>query len=617
MELDRVPLTKKKNKKIKMSTIFEGANLLINETDIPNFINGIKDLYLEAREKRSQAISTLRNLSKTDALESKKLNDFNRFKDRSDVIKSDLESNVENSLDVIKNAVREIKILFADIKDQEFRYSGILNYLYDNNKISNKDYREATTYLQFLNDNLNFIESKIPVFKDGRLGDLDTRYTDGFDSINKWMEEIEFTYQLMVYEATFFKNHKDEYVYASKMRNVDVDIATLYQDNQINIKNYYLSLKSELESLITGGTDVESNGQKLEIVNAAISYITEEISELDLEYDQKFTEWQQYQAYYNEKFNSFSNAYDYLNNKILNLMGDIDDIAFFQYQKLYKNEWLYYMQYKNGKLDSLMGYDGEVSNAFEEYRNSWYNTYSIGNDINSLNDSNTIWKVKDLAGQIKAFIDNAQLQGRYGELVSRLRAAHISKSVRESAILEANATNNSLFSDMQEKLNQMSIINPATCSTFEDFLYALSSKRAEFESLLHNFRESSWDIYAQTYHRDAADSYIGDLRTSISNIANIINNSYANIESSYVDYVYYQSAALNLGTSESAIVHKIDPLNTALNFGPHNAYYEEFERASMWTALSRSYWGSGQGNVYRQLINNPDYSYKTPTVVNI
>lgn len=254
-----------------------------NNVDVTNLLNSIRDLYSSTKSDKYQTISTLRKLSKLDTAESRKLNDVNRFKDKSDMIKSNLESyvsaykgDIESFITTLdKNGVAHSSLLN--------RYRSHIDYLRDNGKISNKNYNEAQLYFNFINDYITYMEGKKVELKDGRFADLNERYNGNEQVVNDWMDKIGNLYTTLVGVVSLHKTRKDE------LRNIQKDNLYYVVNSSGLLERYntvianYNSMVSDLNNLIGNGPELLES--EIVVINAEIDALQTEINSIQSEID--------------------------------------------------------------------------------------------------------------------------------------------------------------------------------------------------------------------------------------------------------------------------------------------------------------------------------------------
>lgn len=254
-----------------------------NNVDVTNLLNGIRDLYSSTKSDKYQTISTLRKLSKLDTAESRKLNDVNRFKDKSDMIKSNLESYVGAYKGDIESFITTLDTNGVAHSSLLNRYRSHIDYLRDNGKISNKNYNEAQLYFNFINDYITYMEGKKVELKDGRFADLNERYNGNEQVVNDWMDKIGNLYTTLVGVVSLHKTRKDEFRNIQRDNDYYVENSNGLLERYNTVIGNYNSIIAELDNLIGNGPEVFES--EIAILVSEVNALLTEIDAIQVEID--------------------------------------------------------------------------------------------------------------------------------------------------------------------------------------------------------------------------------------------------------------------------------------------------------------------------------------------
>lgn len=254
-----------------------------NNVDVTNLLNSIRDLYSSTKSDKYQTISTLRKLSKLDTAESRKLNDVNRFKDKSDMIKSNLETYVGTYKGDIESFITTLDKNGVEQSSLLNRYRSHIDYLRDNGKISNKNYNEAQLYFNFINDYITYMEGKKVELKDGRFADLNERYNGNEQVVNDWMDKIGDLYTTLLDVVSLYKTRRDEFRNIQRDNGYYVENSNGLLDRYNTVIGNYNSMVSDLNNLIGNGPELLES--EIVVINAEIDALQTEINSIQVEID--------------------------------------------------------------------------------------------------------------------------------------------------------------------------------------------------------------------------------------------------------------------------------------------------------------------------------------------
>jgi hypothetical protein len=254
-----------------------------NDISISNLLNSIRNLYTDTKTAKTQTISKLRKLSNLDSAESRKLADVNRFKDRSELYESNLETYVGDRKGEITSFILDFdknRVYFKSLFDS---YTDQIDYLHETNKISTKEYREAQLYCNFISDYITYMETKAADFKDGRLTDIVSRYNGNAQLVADWKLKFEDVYtklvNLVISHMDAVDGRREKEMYNDIYMETSVQVIAKYEEVIAN----YNSIISELNNLIGSGPEVFES--EIAILASEVNALLTEIDAIQVEID--------------------------------------------------------------------------------------------------------------------------------------------------------------------------------------------------------------------------------------------------------------------------------------------------------------------------------------------
>jgi len=254
-----------------------------NDINVSDLLDNIRNLYANTKLNKYRTIANLRKITKLDSYESRKLNSANSFKDRSDSIKSNLGGYVDSYKNEIESFLREFDTAQVFTKSEIDKYLSKIDYLRDNNKISNKDYNEAQLYFNFINDYIAYMEGKKGELKDGRFSDLNDRYDGNDEAVFSWITKMESLYSGLVNIVVSHKTAKDEFGDIQRGHEIYINTSSTLINRYNSVITKYNQMIEDLNNVIGNGPgELES---EIAALNSEVDALQIEISAIQAEID--------------------------------------------------------------------------------------------------------------------------------------------------------------------------------------------------------------------------------------------------------------------------------------------------------------------------------------------